>query len=329
MNEDEFKKKWETDKPIYRAWGEYVVKSISQELENKGKNLDAFLKTPAKYRLKEENSLIDKAFYRPGKNYSDPYNQIEDKVGVRFIVLLLSDIKEICDVIQESDNWSFDACKHFDEDKEKDPLLFTYQSVHYILRPKEEIDLNGVKVPKSTTCEFQIRTLLQHAHAELTHDAIYKAKRTVQPIVHRTVAKSMALIETTDDFFTSVTKQLNYGALEKYGIVERLDGLYLTLTGIKPYSQKSSIVIWDVFEKFIDENLIDNIQKLINDPKYNVLPDIIKSRYPKNSFYQQGVILFIYWMLIAKKRRLLKDWPFQRELLEPFAVDLGVSTWDD
>jgi len=139
----------------------------------------------------------------------------------------------------------------------------------------------------------------------------------------------MALIETTDDFFTSVTEQLNYGILEEHSIVKRLDNLYLTLTGINPHSQKSSIVIWDVFEKFIDENLIDNIQTLLNDPKYSVLPDSIKKQYPKNSFYQQGVILFIYWMLITKKRRLLSDWPFQRELLEPLANDLGVSTLDD
>lgn len=329
MNEDKFKKQWEIDKPIYRAWGGYIVKSISQELRNKGKDLDVYFKTPAKCRLKEESSLIDKAFYRPGKSYSDPYNQIEDKVGVRLIVLLLSDIKEICAVVQESEDWNFDECKHFDKDKESDPLLFTYQSVHYILKPKKEININGVKVPESFTCELQIRTLLQHAHAELTHDAIYKAKRTVQPKVHRTVAKSMALIETTDDFFTSVTEQLNYGILEEHSIVKRLDSLYLTLTGINPHSQKSSIVIWDVFEKFIDENLIDNIQKLLNDPKYSFLPDSIKKQYPKNSFYQQGVILFIYWMLIAKKRRLLADWPFQRELLEPLANDLGVSTSDD
>ena len=109
MNENDFKELWDAEKPIYRAWGEHVVNTITQELEKRGKKLDSFLKTPAKYRLKDDDTLIDKAFYRPGKDYSAPYQQIEDKVGARFIVLLLDDIKEICDVIKKTDDWVFDA----------------------------------------------------------------------------------------------------------------------------------------------------------------------------------------------------------------------------
>ncbi|TCV82685.1 GTP pyrophosphokinase [Sulfurirhabdus autotrophica] len=329
MNELEFINQWKLDKPIYEAWGNYVVNSICYELEKMGKNSDTFLKIPSKCRLKEDSSLVDKAFYRPGKQYSDPYNQIEDKVGARFVVLLLEDIKEICEIVKGNSEWTFDECKHFEDDKKRDPLLFTYQSVHYILRPKDNLITHGINVPATTACELQVRTLLQHAHAELTHDAIYKTKKTVRPEVHRTVAKSMALIETTDEFFTSVTKQLNYGPLQEYGVIERLDGLYLSLTGIKSHLQKSSIVIWDEYEQFIDDKLFDNIQILLTNPKYSYLPDTIKNRYPENVFYQQSTILFIYWMLIYRKRRLLENWPFQRELLEPLAVDLGMSTWTD
>lgn len=329
MNEVEFKKKWELEQPIYSAWGDFIVESITRNIENRGIELGEFLKIPVKSRLKREGSLLDKAFYRPNKNYSDPYNEIEDKVGVRFVVLLLDHIEEICKVVENCDDWVFDGCKHFIEDKEKDPLLFTYQSVHYILRPSKNINLNGITVPTSTACEVQIRTLLQHAHAELTHDAIYKAKKVVQPKVHRTVAKSMALIETTDDFFTSVTRQLNYGPLEEHGVTTSLDALYLRLTGMKSLSQKSSTVIWDEFEKLIDKNLVDEISKFLSLPNYSFLPENIKNKYFENGFYQQSIVFFIYWMLVNKKRRLLQDWPLQRELLEPFAIDLGVSTWDE
>lgn len=327
MNVNEFKELWENEKPSYNAWGEYVVTKITQELKNIGKNIDCFLKTTAKHRLKDDATLIDKAFYRAGKDYDDPYNQIEDKVGARFVVLLLDDIKEICNIVEKTDDWSFDACKHFADEKEKEPLLFTYQSVHYILRPKEEISYNSRIISTSTSCEVQIRTLLQHAHAELTHDAIYKAKRTVQPKVHRTVAKSMALIETTDDFFTEVTRLLNHGPLEEHEIIKRLDGLYLNLTSFNSYNQKSSIVIWDTFEQFINNNLINEIQKLIIENSF--LSDIIKTRYSENPFYQQSTVLFIYWLLKNKKKRLLSDWPLQKSTLEPFAVDLGVSILDD
>lgn len=325
MNESEFKQKWDDDKPSYKAWGDYIVDLISSQIKEKGINLDSFLKVPANCRLKNDDILIDKAFYRSGKNYSDPYNEIEDKVGARFVVLLITDIKLICDIIEENNVWTFDPCKHFEEDKDKDPLLFTYQSVHYILRPKVEIEIDGIVVPQSTPCEIQIRTLLQHAHAELTHDAIYKSKTVVKPNVHRTVAKSMALIETTDGFFTDVTKLLNHGPLEEYGVQEQLDALYFSITGFRPCKQKSSIIIWDEFEQFIDEGLYEQIQTLVTDPKYGYLADKIKEQYSSNALYRQSIVLFIYWLLRRKRIRLVNDWPLEAGILELFANDVGVS----
>lgn len=327
MNESDFRKIWDSEKPLYRAWGKYVVDQILQHIEDDGKKGSEFFKIPPSFRLKDDGSLIDKAFYRPGKNYSDPYNQIEDKVGTRFVVLLLEDIDRICEIIENAGIWEFDRCKHFDEDRKNDPLLFTYQSVHYILRPNTDFEFDGVTIPCSTPCEVQIRTLLQHAHAELTHDAIYKSKRTIQPAVHRTVAKSMALIETTDDFFVDVTKQLNFGPLEEHSIPERLDGIYYSITGNRPHNQKSAIVIWDAFEQFLDEGLIDSVQDLIE--KNPHIPETLKARYMDGNIYQQSVVLFVYWLLKKKRRRLLSDWPLPKETLEPLANDMGVSTWDE
>ena len=325
MIEAEFKSKWEADKQIYKAWGEYLVSQISDELSSTGKDLEIFFKTPAVTRLKSDESLIDKAFYRK-KNYDDPYEEIEDKVGARFVVLLLEDIDVICNVIENSDNWDFDPCKHFVDDKEKEPLLFTYQSVHYILRPKNTLQHGDISIPSHVACEVQIRTLLQHAHAELTHDAIYKSKKKIKPNVQRTVAKSMALIETTDEFFATVTKELNLGPLSEYNIIPRLDGLYKSFTGIYPHAQKSTLIIFDAYEEIISEGLIEDIQnKLVGDSNYSFLRDIIIERYADNSIYQQSVVLFLYWMLVYRKRRLLENWPTSSKIINLLANDVGVS----
>lgn len=322
MNESEFRQQWESDKYLYRAWGEFVVETITGALICKGKDIDAFLKAPAKCRIKDDNSLVDKAFYR-GKAYSDPYQQIEDKAGARFVVLLLDDIAEICQLIEKSEDWEFDACKHFDEDRKREPLLFTYQSVHFILRPKKEFTYKETVIPSNVACEVQIRTLLQHAHAELTHDAIYKAKRAVEPDVQRIVAKSMALIETTDEFFSQATRRINYGPLQEHQVLERLDSMYISFTGLSPHTQKSSLVIWDAFEGVIDANLIDSVQKVTE--KFEGLAQVIKGRYNKQVFFQQSTVLFVYWMLWRRKKRLLTDWPFSREMLEVVANDINVS----
>lgn len=329
MSESELLEKWESEKPIYKEWGDFIVSEISRQLESQEKDLQSFFKVIPKPRLKENSSLVDKAYYRANKSYSDPYSQIEDKVGVRFVVLLLNDIQCICDIINSSELWNFDPCKHFEADKKKEPLLFTYQSVHYILRPKKDIEINGVKISTLISCEVQVRTLLQHAHAELTHDSVYKAKRSVQPDVHRTIAKSMALIETTDSFFMDVTKNLNAGPLEDFNILGRLNSIYELFTGLNPHSTKFTLTIWDAFEQLISPNLVDDISKFLEQPAYVHLSEVIKSRYIGNTLYQQGVILFLYWMLVNRKQRLLRDWPFQRDLLQPMANDLGISTWDE
>lgn len=324
MNEAYFKEKWESEFLIYKTWGEYIVDTITNTLEEKGKNLAEFLKIPAKSRLKDTGSLINKAFHRK-KEYSDPYGEIEDKVGARFVVLLVEDIKEICGIIEDSKReWSFDRCRHFEKERLENPLLFTYQSVHYILRPKNDIEWNGVVIPTTIPCEVQVRTLLQHAHAELTHDAIYKSKKAIQPEVHRTVAKSMALIETTDGFFSDVTHLLNHGPLEEHNVIKRLDGLYESFTGLAPHASKSSIIVFDEFEDLIDANIIDNILEVINGNDF--LANIIKEKYITNVFYQQSAILFVYWMLKKNKRRLLNNWPLSGSILKPLANDLGIST---
>jgi len=134
-------------------------------------------------------------------------------------------------------------------------------------------------------------------------------------------------IETTDDFFADVTRQLNFGPLEEHAIPDRLDGIYSSITGYKSHNQKSSIVILDAFERFLDQNLIDSIQDLVE--KNPHIPETIRSRYMKGNLYQQSVVLFVYWLLKKKRRRLLSDWPLPKETLEPLANDMGVSTWDE
>lgn len=323
MNELIFVERWKSEKPMYKAWGDFIIQQIESELQEYGiENLDSFFKIPVKSRLKTQDSLLDKAFRR-NKSYTDPYLEIEDKVGIRFVVLLTADIEIIENIIKNNSFWTYNLSRDFKEEQEKDPLIFTYQSVHFILRPKTSIIHSGVQIETSTPCEVQIRTILQHAHAELTHDAIYKSKRIAQPAVHRTVAKSMALIETTDEFFCRVKHKLNNGLLVDLKIVEKLDSLYIQITGLQPIHQKSSLSIWDTFEDFINTDLIQNIQ--IFTAKNPYIAEIVKQKYHENSIYRESVVLFIFWMLKRHKNVLLNNWPLPLQNLDPVASDIGIS----
>ncbi|KJY93960.1 (p)ppGpp synthetase [Vibrio neptunius] len=323
MNQTDFLTQWHEEKPMYSAWGEFVTSEIRSQLESEGHDLSSYLKQPVYPRVKSDESLIDKAFYRPEKSYDDPYNDIEDKVGARFVVLLLDQIEEISRIIKSSQDWMFKECRHFENERNRDPLLFTYQSVHYVVRASQTFEYKGITISKDTPCEIQVRTLLQHAYAELTHDAIYKAKRVVEPKVHRTVAKSMALIETTDDFFANVNNSLNNGAIEEFCVKDSLDKLYTQFVGREAMPmQKSALVVLDEFEDLVDEEFASKVERLLIQKPFII--DAIQAK-DTDPFFQQSIAIFVSWLVVKKTSRLSTGWPLDRKIIQSLATDLSVS----
>ena len=109
-------------------------------------------------------------------------------------------IKIIQDIVEKSDLWEKSKDVDYEAAREKTPELFGYQSVHYIVRNKNSFERDNIVVEKNIPCEIQIRTLEQHAYAELSHDYIYKRK-IIHPQIKRNLAKIMALNETTDGLY--------------------------------------------------------------------------------------------------------------------------------
>ncbi len=100
MNESEFKSRFESEKNIYLTWGEYIRDYIYSKLKKQEYEPAKILKLyPVQPRVKEINSILDKAYHR-GKPYSDPYNEITDKVGIRFVVLIEEEIKIFTDILK-------------------------------------------------------------------------------------------------------------------------------------------------------------------------------------------------------------------------------------
>ncbi|MCL6235497.1 RelA/SpoT domain-containing protein [Acinetobacter sp. ANC 5579] len=322
MNEKEFQEKWLLEEPIYQAWGDYIVSQILNSLESNQLKIETFLKIEPKIRVKNIKSLIDKAFYRE-KAYTNPYDDIEDKIGLRFVVLLTDDVRILSQLITSHDSWDSIIARDYEDEKNKEPLLFSYQSMHFILRSKNEIKHKGIKIPSNIPCEVQIRTLLQHAHAELTHGTVYKKRQTTKPTVLRTIAKCMALIETTDKFFIEATKDLNADVITESQIIKKLDSIYFSKTGLQSHNQNSSLIVFYTFENLIDDKIIERILLMLDEHPY--LINRIKTKYTTFNFYQQSYILFVYWLLENKKYLVVDEWPLDRKILECLATDIGIS----
>lgn len=324
MNEAEFYQRWHAEKAMYDAWGQYVVDFISSSLTLElCKDLKSYLKIPACHRVKEDDSLIDKAFYRD-KNYADPYNDIEDKVGARFVVMLVSDVEDICDVIKkaaEKGVWDAVHCRNFNKERNQSPMLFTYQSHHFIIRSNKSFVFNDIEINEKIPCEVQVRSLLQHAYAELTHDATYKKKTIVEPDVIRTVAKTMAFIETADDFFQHVSEKTESKSVLN---AERfLDPVFEKITGSKSIKLNSTITIYDAFQSQINNDFEMQISNFLS--RNPGLGEVIKGKMSNNKFYNQSVVIFVCWLIRRRKSIVESEWPLEWRIVSDIAVELGVA----
>ena len=129
MDKDVYIARYKKEIPLFQAWGEYVTNTIVQSLIDDGIDISKFLEIDPKPRTKEVESLIAKAFFR-NKNYNDPYKDITDKVGTRFVVLEISGIEKIERIIESNKTWHSSRDVDFEDLRRQKPTLFEYQSVH-------------------------------------------------------------------------------------------------------------------------------------------------------------------------------------------------------
>jgi len=230
--EFEILRRWEAEQQHYDAWGRFIVHTVIDGLSTQVEAPDLFLRLPVKHRLKESKSLIQKALYR-GKGYANPYDDIEDKVGIRFVVLTSDEIPIVEKAITEFGDkyWFWEKARDFAEERDRKPWEFGYQSVHYVVRAKTGIVFEGLPIPLDIPCEIQVRTLLQHAFSEVTHDTIYKPSVKSTPEMMRAAAKAMALIEATDDYFRQVGSLIDASVKGVRALIEALSVYYRDKTG--------------------------------------------------------------------------------------------------
>lgn len=326
MSEQEILERWEKDKPFYGAW----AKLINQEIEKRlmptiaPTPLEYFLKIPIMPRLKGDTSLIDKALYR-SKLYNNPYEDITDKVGMRYVVLLTTHITQFCSIIESTECeaiWSWSKDKDYEEERLAKPLEFSYQSVHYVLRSKAGLLFDGIDIPEGIACEVQIRTLLQHAHSELTHDTLYKPKITAKPSVKRTVAKSMALIEATDEFFEQAIKDLALADKPQRQLLDYLTSAYQKGTSIKPGQERSNQLVIDAFMELLpDDDTIGHIEEFLQSKSY--IFSKIKEQKGQRHFFNQPAVLLAYFLVEKMPAQTKQTWPIDTDDLAKVFSDLG------
>ena len=327
MTEAELKSAYEAQKPCLLAWGNTVKATVLSRLgktPEQKKPLAEFLKIPVEPRVKSTDSFLTKALRR-GKSYERPLDQITDKVGVRFVVLLLCELKFIEEIIEGCELWEAEKARDFEAERTERPHHFDYQSVHYIVRPKKPTKCGDVSVPVEIGCEVQVRTLLQHAYAELAHDTTYKPSFAVDREVSRQIAKSAALVEATDEIFVQANAIVEAAGAELRRVHELTAATYQVKIGLPPIPDlRLSYSLLDPYRDQLPSITQQSFDEFLN--KNDFIADRIKERAPLSLFYRHSCVLAVYFLIANHPDLVPKNWPADKKHLEMIYTDLGLSS---
>lgn len=318
------------ERDIVEAFGE-----IRQDLELWGNLVDELLKdkvltqmyvggfvkiTPS-HRVKNTTSYLYKVLYRR-HHYTNPLMEIQDKVGTRIVVLRSSDIECAKELILSYDGWTAVVTKTTRGQIEDQPKIFDYQSCHVVVYPKEEFTASALD-RNILSCEIQIRTLLQHAFAEVSHDSAYKGPYRNDAEILRHLAKSMALMEATDDYFLKIFDLMSDQKREYSIFLKEIMNLYIQLV---PEFDKSNID-YDVNDRLLKLKLqkevsLSDLEAFIIKYEY----DLKRAVLPKNGLlFTQPIILLVAYYLFTSKDWLKEWWPLNQQSLEGIYVAFNIS----
>lgn len=145
-------------------------------------------------RVKTVESLTHKARQ---KEIDDPLNEIDDIVGIRVVVLFLSDLPDLDLLIREN----FDVHEYDDKVTSGDPASFGYMSVHYVATLSTNHSGPRYDAIKGVRFEIQTRTVVMDAWANVSHYLDYKGESSVPEELKKDFFALSGLFYVADQHF--------------------------------------------------------------------------------------------------------------------------------
>lgn len=153
------------------------------------------------HRFKSYESLAGK-LSRPDKTY-DLLTEITDLAGIRITTYFAGDVDRIAKVLERE--FQVDPNASVDKRKYIEPERFGYSSLHYVVElSAARTNLSEYSKYQGLKCEIQVRSILQHAWAEIEHDLGYKSAAGVPIDIRRRFARVASLLELADDEFSHI-----------------------------------------------------------------------------------------------------------------------------
>ena len=187
-------------------------------------------------RIKGEETLRRKVRF---KHKYTRLAEITDVIGCRIITLFEDDVDRVRDLVARE----FDVLEVVERRrKHQETVDFGYNSLHMIVRfSGARVQLAEYQAYGDIPFEIQIRTVLQHAWAEIEHGLGYKNDFEIPRIVRRRLSRLSAALELLDEEFCNVRDEV-----ERYSHsidrIERVLKTDINLTSLRRYLDTSETV---------------------------------------------------------------------------------------
>ena len=186
--------------PVYKQIEQVVPAKIKAFLDEAG-----IIVAALEHRIKTKESLAGKLELKGGK-YRDIFD-ITDLVGLRVITFYIDDVDKVASVLERL--FEIDWENSIDKRKAHEIDSFGYLSLHYICRipessykDPEHPEINRIRF------EVQMRTVLQHAWANMNHDTGYKSGVEIPKVYLRNLSRLAGMLELVDDEFSRIRSEL-------------------------------------------------------------------------------------------------------------------------
>jgi putative GTP pyrophosphokinase len=220
---------------LYRDFAETVSNILADAIKSRGLRVNAI-----QYRPKELESFGQKSITPAEQNptapkYKNPLADITDLAAVRVITFFPRTVDEVGQCVQAE----FDIIERVDHTAtaQREERL-GYQSVHYLVRLGNNRNrLSEYRRFDGLVSEVQVRTVMQHAWAEIEHDIRYKSKSAIPLAISRRFMTLAGLLEIADREFQAIQEEdANLRAAAKTLINEgRLDEVEVTPDALHTY----------------------------------------------------------------------------------------------
>jgi putative GTP pyrophosphokinase len=252
--------------PFYTGLIEVVTTTISKLM--KARNID-FLAVGS--RTKSFESVIEKI---DRKEYSSP-EEVTDLAGIRIITYIETDIEKVGKLLGKA--FRLHANKSLNKSEELGADQMGYRSVHFVC----ELGKNRTKLPEFAVYqglifEVQVRTVLQHAWAEIEHDRNYKFTGVLPTPIGRRLYLLAGMLEIVDREFVSLAKEVDAYTREIKTIAKsgELGKVEITSLSLREFLKTKSDMAKDVVIKVSADPSFEVVVKELNQFGAMIIDDL-------------------------------------------------------